>query len=95
MVRDPASGAIGSVQHRLEIPFPGELRVSTPILTDRILAAASPVERPRPALAAHRVLPGGGGLYCEYEVFGAAWPGVAGPMLDTTHRRPQTGRSFG
>jgi VWFA-related protein len=77
VVRDPASGAIGSVQERLEIPFPGELRVSTPVLTDRILAGASPGDRPQPALAAHRVFPGGGGLYCEYEVFGAARPGGA------------------
>lgn len=81
VVRDPVSGAIGSVQHRLEIPFPGELRVSTPILTDRILAGASPGERPRPALAAHRVFSEGGGLYCEYEVFGAKRPGGAPPRV--------------
>jgi VWFA-related protein len=81
VVRDPASGAIGSIQHRLEIPFPGELRLSTPILTDRVLPGEKPGDRPRPALAAHRVFPGGGGLYCEYEVFGAARPGGALPRV--------------
>jgi VWFA-related protein len=81
VVHDPASGAIGSIEHRLEIPFPGELRVSTPILTDRIVPGKNPGDRPRPALAAHRVFPGGGGLYCEYEVFGAARPGGAPPRV--------------
>jgi VWFA-related protein len=81
VVRDPASGATGSIQHRLEIPFPGEMRVSTPILTDRVLPAESPDDGPRPALAAHRVFPGGGGLYCQYEVFGAASPGGTPPRV--------------
>jgi VWFA-related protein len=75
VVRDPASGAIGSLLQRLEVPFPGEFRVSTPILTDRAEPAAVPGDPPRPALAAHRVFPAGGGLYCQYEVFGAARPG--------------------
>ncbi len=81
VVRDPASGAIGSVLQRLEVPFPGELRVSTPILTDRVEPAALG-QPPRPALAAHRVFAPGGGLYCQYEVFGAAQPGGAGPRVD-------------
>ncbi len=81
-VRDPASGAIGSVSQRLEIPFPGELRVSTPILTDRVEPAAAPGQPPRPALAAHRVFAPGGGLYCQYEVFGAARPGGAAPRVN-------------
>ena len=33
----------------LEVPFPGELRVSTPILTDRVEPGQGPGERPRPA----------------------------------------------
>jgi len=81
VVRDPASGAIGSVLQRLEVPFPGELRLSTPILTDRAEPASAPGP-PRPALAAHRVFAAGGGLYCQYEVFGAARPGGAAPRVD-------------
>ncbi len=80
-VRDPASGAIGSVSQRIEVPFPGEFRVSTPILTDRVEPAA-PGQPPRPALAAHRVFPPGGGLYCQYEVFGAARPGTEAPRVN-------------
>ena len=78
VVRDPASGAIGSVVQRLEIPFPGELRVSTPVLTDLALPGQGPGDRPQPAVAAHRVFPAEGGLYCQFEVFGAAHPG-SGP----------------
>jgi VWFA-related protein len=81
VVRDPASGAIGSIRQRLEIPFPGELRLSTPILTDRVVAGRGPGDRPRPALAAHRTFPARGGLYCQYEVFGAATPAGAGPRV--------------
>ena len=84
VVRDLASGAIGSVLQRLEVPFPGELRLSTPILTDRVEAAADPGQPPRPALAAHRVFPPRGGLYCQYEVFGAARPGGAAPRVDAS-----------
>lgn len=81
VVRDPASGAMGSIRQRLEVPFPGELRLSTPILTNRVLAGRGPGDRPRPALAAHRTFPPRGGLYCQYEVFGAAAPAGAGPRV--------------
>ena len=80
VVRDPSGGAVGSLLQRLEIPFPGEFRLSTPILTDHVEPGA-PGEPPRPALAAHRVFAPGGGLYCRYEVFGAARPGGAVPRV--------------
>jgi len=80
VVRDPAGGAIGSLLQRLEIPFPGDFRLSTPILTDHVEPGA-PGQPPRPALAAHRVFSPGGGLYCRYEVFGAARPGGAAPRV--------------
>jgi VWFA-related protein len=83
VVRDPSTGAVGSVLQRLEVPFPGEFRLSTPILTDRVEPGA-PGEPPRPALAAHRVFAPGGGLYCQYEVFGAAAPGRAAPRVDAS-----------
>ena len=84
VVRDPATGTIGSVVQRIEIPSPGEFRVSTPILTDRIEPAPTPEQPPRPALAAHRAFPARGGLYCQYEVFGAAQPGGAAPRVDAS-----------
>jgi hypothetical protein len=82
VVRDPATGAIGSVVQRIEVPSPAEFRLSTPILTDRVEPATAPGELPRPALAAHRVF-AGNGLYCRYEVFGAARPGGAAPRVSS------------
>jgi VWFA-related protein len=71
-VRDATSGAMGSVSQRFEVPRPGPLRLSTPILSDRVAPARDPGGVPQPALAVHRVFAPGGGLYVQYEVFGAA-----------------------
>jgi hypothetical protein len=72
VVRDVTSGAIGSVAQRFEVPLAGQLRLSTPILSDRVAPAHDPGGLPQPALAVHRVFAPGGGLYVQYEVFGAA-----------------------
>jgi VWFA-related protein len=71
VVRDVTSGAVGSVAQRFEVPLPGMLRLSTPVLTDRVEPAADAQGRPQPALAVHRVFAPGGGLYVQFEVFGA------------------------
>jgi VWFA-related protein len=71
VVRDATSGAVGSVAQRFEVPLPGVLRLSTPVLTDRVEPAADAQGRPQPALAVHRVFAPGGGLYVQFEVFGA------------------------
>jgi hypothetical protein len=72
IVRDPATGAMGAVAQRIEVPRPGVLRISTPILSDQVVPPSSREGKPRAAVAAHRTFRPGGGLYCEYEVFGAA-----------------------
>lgn len=72
VVRDATSGALGSVTQRFEVPVPGTLRLSSPILTDHVEPAKDGRGRPRAALAAHRTFAPAGGLYCEFEVFGAA-----------------------
>jgi hypothetical protein len=71
VVRDTRGGALGTLSQRLEVPRPGALRLSTPILSDQAVAATDG-GAPRVALAAHRTFPPGGGIYCEIEVFGAA-----------------------
>jgi hypothetical protein len=77
---DPATGTIGSVVQRIEVPSASEFRISTPILTDRIEPATAR-QLPQPALVAHRDFPAGGGLYCRYDVFGAARPGGTLPRV--------------
>ena len=56
---------------RLQVQAPIGLRLSTPVLTDRVLKTGANV-KPRAAMGAHRVFRTGGNLYCEFEVFGAA-----------------------
>jgi hypothetical protein len=73
-VRDVPTGALGSVAQRFEVPPAGVLRLSTPIVTDRVEPAQEPNGKPQPALAVHRVFRPQGGLYVKYEVFGAALP---------------------
>jgi VWFA-related protein len=79
VLRDPASGALGSISRRFEVPAAGALRLSTPILTEHIEPATTAQSRPRPALAVHRVFKPEGQLYCEFEVYGAARAAAQAP----------------
>jgi VWFA-related protein len=72
VVRDVASGTVGSVAQRFLIPPPGVLRVSTPILTNHLAPKKDGQARAQPALAVHRRFAAHGVLYCQFEVFGAA-----------------------
>jgi VWFA-related protein len=70
IVREVATGHVGSVVHEFEVPPLGEFRVSTPILSDT-RADDSPGQ-PRPAFLARREFPRGGELLCQFDVFGAS-----------------------
>jgi VWFA-related protein len=71
VVREVATGKVGSVIHDFEVPSLEGFRVSTPILSDtRRLERDG--QRIRPALLARRQFPQGGEVICEFEVFGAA-----------------------
>jgi VWFA-related protein len=71
ILRDPESGALGSVSTRFEVPQPELLRLSTPILSSRVEPAQQKGARPQPAISVDREFPAGGGLYCQFEVVGA------------------------
>ena len=68
---------MGAVTHRFEVPSLEALRLTTPILTDRVERGKGGDDHPRAALAIHRVFRPRGLLYCEFEVLGAA----ADPVL--------------
>ncbi len=72
VVRDAASDAMGAVAQRFEVPPAGTLRLSTPIVSDQVIRPTTRDGKPRAAVAAHRTFAPAGGLYCEFEVFGAA-----------------------
>ena len=71
VLRDPATGALGSVSTRFEVPKKDVLRISTPVLTNQVQSAGAAGENPRPALAVSRAFPKDAGLYCQFEVIGA------------------------
>ena len=56
---------------RFEVPKPDLLRLSTPILSDRVDPARTASEKPRPAIAVSRTFTKDAGLYCQFEVIGA------------------------
>jgi VWFA-related protein len=71
VLRDPRAGAMGAVSHRFEVASPDALRLTTPILTDRVERGKGADDKPRAAIAIDRVFPPRGLLYCEFEVLGA------------------------
>jgi VWFA-related protein len=71
LVRDRASGLLGSVHHEFVVPAAGGLRLSTPLLTDTLQPGAA--GRPaRPVPIARRGFKGGSRLFCAFDLYGAA-----------------------
>ena len=77
VVHDPATGALGAVTQRIEVPPASVFRVSTPILTNQVDQSG---KRPQAAVAVHRVFRNDGQLFCQFEVLGAA-RGPYGPQV--------------
>lgn len=71
LVRDKASGRLGTVTHEFAVPAATGLRTSTPVLTDAFQPGATPAEPPRPVPVAHRAFRPGARLGWSYEVYGA------------------------
>jgi VWFA-related protein len=69
VVRDEFLGRLGTLTARFVVPPSGGLRVSTPVLTDR-LSTPSSANAAYPVPVAHRQF-AAGTLYCQYQVFGA------------------------
>jgi hypothetical protein len=74
VVRDKLGGRMGSVVHEFEVPELGQLRVSSPVITDTLQpqSAGAAESRPRPQLLARRAFEPGATMYCSVEVYGAA-----------------------
>jgi VWFA-related protein len=81
VVLDSRGGAIGTASHRFEVPVPAGLRLTTPVVTDRVQGGGADGP-PRAAVAVHRVFRPKGAVYCDFEVLGAkADPAVRGPRV--------------
>lgn len=72
VVRDKATGRVGTVVHELEVPDLAEFRVSTPILSDVRETSQDGAPGDRLAILARRDFPRGASLFCQFEVYGAA-----------------------
>ena len=73
VVRDPRSGRVGTVIHEFVVPPLGDLRVSTPVLSDTRASAPAAEGVPGGILTvlARREFPSGADLLCQFEVYGA------------------------
>jgi hypothetical protein len=69
IVRETATGVVGSVIHDFHVPPLGQFRVSTPVLTD-IWRPGPPGTGVEPQLLARREFPPGAELICQFEVYG-------------------------
>jgi VWFA-related protein len=70
VVRDRNSGRVGSLAHAFEVPRISGLRISTPLLSDRLHEATGDSRTPEPT--ARRTFAPTGMLHCRFEVYGAA-----------------------
>jgi VWFA-related protein len=86
LLRDRASGIVGSVRHEFDVPWPNDLRITTPIVTDTLQSAA-PGQPGRPVPIARRTFKAGSRLFCVFDVVGAARDDRAdGPRVSLTYR---------
>jgi len=71
IVREKATGALGTVVHEFDVPPLDVFRASTPVLSD---TGRPPAEggTPQPVPVARRVFPEGASMLCQFEVYGAA-----------------------
>ncbi len=69
VVRDLNSGKLGSLVHEFDVPEPGQLRVSTPVLSDALESAQDGSRRP--VLKVRREFATTDMLYCQYSVYGS------------------------
>jgi VWFA-related protein len=73
VVRDARSRRVGTIIHEFEVPPLGQLRVSTPVLSDtpRRDRAAEGLPGGNLSVLARREFASGMSLYCQFEVYGA------------------------
>jgi VWFA-related protein len=69
VVRDRSSGRVGALTHGFDVPAPGALRISTPIVSDAL--GQTPSGGVHPVMGLRRGFRSANTLYCEYQVYGA------------------------
>jgi VWFA-related protein len=77
VVRDVATGRVGSVSHRIDIPEPDSFRIATPLVSDALEAGPKGAP-PRVLPLARRAFAAGSRIYLSIDVFGAERGAVTG-----------------
>jgi VWFA-related protein len=77
VARDGQDRRLGAVTHEFEVPRLEGLRVSTPVLSDR-LQAADPAAPPAPLVLARRHFASGSPFFCQFDVYGASKGEITG-----------------
>jgi hypothetical protein len=80
VVRDMATGRMGSLLHEFEVPAAGVLRLSTPLLSDSLDRAATAQASSKPVLRVRPAFASGATLYCQFSVFGAKRAETGAPL---------------
>jgi len=71
VIRDKATGRVGTVSHDFEVPDLTQFRVSTPVLSDQRESTNDGGPGEQVALMARRDFAQGASLYCQLDVYGA------------------------
>jgi hypothetical protein len=91
VVRDAATGKIGTVRSTFEVPARDGLHLSTPLLTDTLQKDAGGTIAP--TVLARREFRRDAQLYCQFRVFGAAKGPDGLPRVKAGHELRQRGGS--
>jgi hypothetical protein len=89
VVRDAATGKIGTVRSSFEVPSRDALHLSTPLLTDTLQKDAGGAVAP--TVLARREFRRDGQLYCQFRVFGAAKGSDGLPRVKAGHELRRRG----
>jgi hypothetical protein len=84
VMRDEFLGRLGALTLRFEVPPAAGLRLSSPLLTNRV-SPAKEGGPSRPVLVAHREFAAEGRLFCQFEVLGAAAANGAAPRVEASY----------
>lgn len=84
VMRDEFLGRIGALTLRFVVPAASGLRLSTPLLTNRVSLSRDGGPA-RPILVAHREFFASDPLYCQFEVFGAAAAKGVAPQVEASY----------
>lgn len=84
LLRDRATGAIGSVRHEFAVPAPNEFRITTPIITDTMQPGAAG-QPGRPVPIARRTFKAGTRIVTAFEIYGATDTRQGGPQVSVAY----------